>query len=241
MLKVDCLDLPPKTYQVVEVELTEEQSLLYKEMKETCVAQLKETELTANNALTMAMRLHQIVCGVFKSDDGQLHELDTKRLPLLLSIIDGLPGKTIIWCNYTPNIRSIVKSLSETYGPESVVSYYGETSFSNRVGNIDRFQHSPGCRFFVANRTGSEGITLTAATTSIYYSNDYRLGARLQSEDRPHRIGQTKPVLYIDLVSPGTIDMKIYEALKNKKHLADEVLDYWGEIAGDEFGRPTIS
>jgi SNF2 family DNA or RNA helicase len=73
-------------------------------------------------------------------------------------------------------------------------------------------------------RTGGYGITLTAATTVIYYSNSYDLEIRLQSEDRAHRIGQTNKVTYVDLVSPETIDEKILQALQEKINLAQTVL-----------------
>jgi SNF2 family DNA or RNA helicase len=80
-------------------------------------------------------------------------------------------------------------------------------------------------RFFVANpRTGGYGLTLTAATNMIYYNNQYDLEIRLQSEDRAHRIGQTQHVLYVDLVSPDTVDEKIIKALKDKIDIAQEVL-----------------
>lgn len=58
----------------------------------------------------------------------------------------------------------------------------------------------------------------------IYYSNSYDLEIRLQSEDRAHRIGQTKSVTYIDLVSPDTIDEKVLDALRSKVSLAGKVL-----------------
>ena len=73
-------------------------------------------------------------------------------------------------------------------------------------------------------RTGGYGITLTAATTVIYYSNSYDLEIRLQSEDRAHRIGQTNKVTYVDLVSPETIDEKILQALQEKINLSQTVL-----------------
>jgi SNF2 family DNA or RNA helicase len=68
------------------------------------------------------------------------------------------------------------------------------------------------------------GITLTASSTVIYYSNSYNLEHRLQSEDRTHRIGQAKSVVYIDLVCEGTVDEKIVESLRNKKNMASYVL-----------------
>ncbi len=80
-------------------------------------------------------------------------------------------------------------------------------------------------RFFVGNsRTGGMGITLTEASTVIYYSNNYDLEIRVQSEDRAHRIGQRNNVTYIDMVSPGTIDEKVLTALQNKQNIASTVL-----------------
>jgi SNF2 family DNA or RNA helicase len=73
-------------------------------------------------------------------------------------------------------------------------------------------------------QTGGYGITLTAASTVIYYSNGYDLEKRLQSEDRAHRIGQKKSVTYIDLIAEKTVDEKIVKALRKKINIASEVL-----------------
>jgi SNF2 family DNA or RNA helicase len=72
---------------------------------------------------------------------------------------------------------------------------------------------------------GGYGITLTAARAVLYYSNSYDLEKRLQSEDRAHRIGQTRSVLYVDLVARGTVDEKILEVLQRKLSLANLVMD----------------
>jgi SNF2 family DNA or RNA helicase len=77
-------------------------------------------------------------------------------------------------------------------------------------------------------KTGGYGLTLTAASTVIYYSNSYDLELRVQSEDRAHRIGQTNKVTYVDLIVPGTIDEKIVKSLRAKINVADEIL---GEAA----------
>ena len=67
-------------------------------------------------------------------------------------------------------------------------------------------------------------MPLTAATCVVYYSNDFSLEARLQSEDRCHRIGQTNNVLYVDLEVEDTVDTRILNSLKGKKELADLVV-----------------
>jgi SNF2 family DNA or RNA helicase len=51
------------------------------------------------------------------------------------------------------------------------------------------------------------------------------LEKRLQSEDRAHRIGQTKSVTYIDLIAEGTVDEKIVKALLNKQNIANQIMD----------------
>ena len=80
-------------------------------------------------------------------------------------------------------------------------------------------------RFLVGHpKTGGYGLTLTAASTVIYYSNSYDLELRLQSEDRAHRIGQTNKVTYIDLIAPDTVDQKIVGALRDKISIADQIL-----------------
>ena len=112
------------------------------------------------------------------------------------------------------------------YGKESVSSFYGDTKDSIRQSIVDRFQDSESpLRFFVGNpKTGGYGLTLTASHTVIYYSNDYSLEIRMQSEDRAHRIGQTSKVTYVDLIAEGTVDEKIVKALNNKIDLASQVM-----------------
>lgn len=107
-----------------------------------------------------------------------------------------------------------------------MVEYYGKTESETRQESIEKFQdpRSP-VRFFIGNpQTGGYGITLTAASTVIYYSNGYDLEKRLQSEDRAHRIGQKKSVTYIDLIAEKTVDEKIVKALRKKINIASEVL-----------------
>ena len=106
-----------------------------------------------------------------------------------------------------------------------MVDYYGLTPHDKRQGYIKKFQNDEKCRFLVGTpQTGGYGITLTAANTVIYYSNGYDLEKRLQSEDRAHRIGQHKPVTYVDILAEETVDEKIVKALRKKVNIASEVL-----------------
>ena len=225
VLKEDCLDLPDKIYMKRNIKLSPDQKKLYLQMKETALANLNGKQVTTVNALTQLMRLHQITCGHFTSDDGSTQPIVNNRIDELMDVLEETEGKAIIWAHYQYDITEIIKAIVKEYGPGSVVDYYGLTPQDERQPNIKKFQDDPRCRFMVGTpSTGGYGITLTAANTVIYYSNGYDLEKRLQSEDRAHRIGQQKSVTYVDLICDETVDEKIVEALRKKINIASEVL-----------------
>ena len=93
-------------------------------------------------------------------------------------------------------------------------------------GGIKKIQDkdSP-VRFIIGTpQTGGYGITLTGASTMIYYSNGYDLEKRQQSEARIDRIGQEKPMTYIDIMAEDTVDMKIVKSLRSKVNIATEIM-----------------
>lgn len=230
--KEGCLDLPPKVYEQREVELTPEQRRIYDSMLETATAALDgEAHVTATEVITQILRLHQVVCGHVVDELGITHEVPTNRVQALLDIVEETSGKIIIWSRYRHDIENICRALRKEYGDASTVEYHGGVSVKEREVNVSRFQgtvdtpHDPECRFMVSNpQVGGFGVTWVVANTVIYYSNSYDLELRVQSEDRAHRVGQTKSVTYVDLVAPGTVDEKILKALRNKINIASAVL-----------------
>jgi len=226
VLKDDCLDLPKKTYMKRTVELTDEQKKVYKQMKQEAIAFLNGKMVTSATVITQLMRLHQITCGHFKSNDGTVQDLKNNRISELLDIIQEIEGKAVIWAHYRHDIEKIVESISKKYGENTVVTYFGDTSTDDRQKAIKKIQdpNSP-VRFIVGTpQTGGYGITLTGASTMIYYSNGYDLEKRMQSEARIDRIGQEKPMTYIDIMAEDTIDDKIVKSLRNKVNIATEIM-----------------
>ena len=194
-------------------------------MKEKALAELHGEKMTTVNALTQLMRLQQITCGHFKADDGTVQEIKSNRLPELMDVLEEIEGKAIIWAHWQSDIKKIIEEIKKVHGPGSVIDYYGLTPQDEREANIRKFQDDPKYRFFVGTpSTGGYGITLTAANTVIYYSNGYDLEKRLQSEDRAHRIGQHKPVTYVDIIAEKTVDEKIVKALRDKINIASQIL-----------------
>ena len=205
--------------------MTPDQSKVYNEMKQTALAHLDGKVLTTNTVLTQLMRLHQITCGHFVADDGTTKDLPCKRIDELLDILEEVEGKVVIWAQYQRDIHKIIAALSKKYGEGSFVDYYGLTPSDDRQNNIKRFQEEEECRFFVGTtQTGGYGITLTAASTMIYFSNGYDLEKRQQSEARIDRIGQEKPMTYIDIISEDTVDDRIVVALRKKQNIASQIM-----------------
>ena len=226
VLKDECLDLPPKTFMKRIVKLTPEQEKVYKQMKHLALAEMEGKQMTTATVLTQLMRLQQINCGHFRADDGTIKEIKNNRIPELLDTLEEIHGKVVIWAHYQYDVETIVKHLKKEYGDNCFVTYYGKTPMSERQDNIKKFQdlESP-VRFLVGTtQTGGYGITLTAASTMIYYSNGYDLEKRQQSEARIDRIGQKFPMTYIDIMAEDTVDERIVKALRKKVNIATQIM-----------------
>jgi SNF2 family DNA or RNA helicase len=211
------------------VELTEEQKTLYEQLKRRSVAELMHADgkslVSTKLAITKMLRLHQLVCGHIKDDDGTFHEIKNNRLKALEEVLEEVSEKAIIWTSFTYDVKQIYEFIKEKYGADSVLTYYGETSEEERAKVKEVFKRGredDKIRFVIANnKTGGYGNNFTAITTSIYYSYDFDNNVHHQTQDRIHRIGQTKPVTYVYLVAKGTIDEKIINVLKGKTELAN--------------------
>ena len=123
VLKDDCLDLPEKTYMKRIIQLTDEQQKIYKQMKQMALAVLNDKMITTATTMTQLMRLQQITCGHFKADDGSVQEIKNNRIEELISLLEEIRGKVVIWAHWRNDIETIVKHISKEYGDNSVVTY----------------------------------------------------------------------------------------------------------------------
>ena len=220
VLKKDCLDLPEKIYQRYYVEMTPKQKKLYDTMKKSFVAELEGEMIEAPEAITRLLRLQQILCGWFPSEQGG-QQIDDKnpRIEALKEILSDIDSKVIIWARFKADLRAIERALGDL-----AVSYHGDVSSDSRELAVTRFQNDPKVKYFIGQpQSGGIGLTLTAADYAIYYSNSFDLEQRMQSEDRCHRIGTKNNVTYIDIETRKSVDSKIIKALREKKNLADVI------------------
>ena len=226
VLKKDCLDLPDKIYTARYVTLTDEQVKMYTDLQQQAMLLLDDGELVSAPAvITQMLRIQQVMSGHLKTDDGEMRYFKSNRMDTLKEIMDEHDGKAIIWSRFRHDIVEITKMLNKEYGEGCAAAYYGDTPDDERNRIVQDFQRNSKLKYFVGNpATAGYGLTLTEANLVVYYANDFNLETRIQSEDRAHRIGQKNNVTYIDLISEGTIDEKIVEALRNKIDIGARVL-----------------
>ena len=223
--KDECLDLKPKVRQKRYIELDGDGKKIYEKLRTNALAIVEDSTISFSNKLTEIIKLHQVCNGFTKNDDGEIMTLHKSKLNALEETLEETDGKVIIWANYLYNIHEIKKFLIDKYGPESTVSIYGEINVQDRKNAVERIQQDPKCRFLVGNpTTGGFGLTLTAVNTVIYFSNNYNLEVRKQSEDRAHRMGQKGTVVYIDIVARNTLDEAIMKSLTSKGQIAAKTL-----------------
>lgn len=223
-LKEECMDLPPKTYRSLDVELTDEQQRLYAQMRDEAFAEFEGGFTSSQNAITTMMRLQQILCGHIKDADGNLHRVNSNRIETIMDDLEGVSGACIIWSRFRPEVEDIVAKLRENYGEASVAQYHGGNT-NTRESEAQRYMDDDKCRFMVSTQqSGGYGNTWLKGVNTYYASNSFHLDHRLQSEDRPHRGGQTEKCTYTDLIARGTLDEKLIKALRAKINIAETIM-----------------
>lgn len=218
--KEECLDLPAKAFQSVHFEMSHEQRVEYNSAKVAILDRLWEEDTIKGYIIfELFSTLQQIVSG-FMNIDGKPSGIKSNRPKVLLETINTIKKdeKIIIWCKYIYSLDKIVNELSSLYGRESVATYHGGLSEKERDDQVNLFKSS--AKFFVSTQqSGGHGLTLNESCYTIFYENEFKYANRLQAEDRNHRIGQDRPVTYIDIVCSGSIDERIMKSQHEKGNL----------------------
>lgn len=244
--KQECLDLPPKTFEVREVALSEETWHTYQELKRDALLNLGNGNIRPEpNAAVRITRLAQLTSGyagqVIGGDDpecmeNQGRDVSSEKLDWVVNeVLNGELSDEqaiVIWTRWR---RESIR-LQEMFATKiDVYRIFGGQQDKHRSFDVQSFQTSTKRRAMIAQvHAGGFGITLHAASTAIYLSNSFSYVDRVQSSDRIHRIGQHHPCLYLDVLACGpkgqsSIDHYILKALQEKKNISEITCDAWRE------------
>ena len=224
--KAECLDLPETTDVIRQVELEPAALRVYRGLVKESYAELSSGEVTAPNILTRLLRLSQLTGGFIGNDEtAAVEQISAAKLSALEDILDGAAAegkKLVIIARFIPEIRAICGLLKK----RGLRYCYITGEVKNREEQVSAFQNDPAVMSFVGQiATAGLGITLTAASTMVFYSLDYSMSNFEQTKARIHRVGQRMPCTYLYLVARGTVDEKVLKALKDKADLARTLVD----------------
>lgn len=229
VLKRDCMDLPEKIYRTHFFDMTPRQRLIYEKMEKDLRIELGGGEILSVQRLAAVGKLQQITSGFFHDSSGEPRGLIdvegvTPRLAALAEVIEDLEDDEsfIVFARFREELRMVAELLAKK--GISSAQYHGGVKDSARESAVDDFQAGRVRAFIAQPRSGGIGLTLTKATTVIYYSNYYDLEERQQSEDRAHRKGTTRNVVYVDLAAANSIDERIACDLQRKSTVSQIVL-----------------
>lgn len=219
--KDECLNLPDKLYVNRHCPLTQEQDYYYSLAKERFFADVMDYEREGRSWSSIPIfrlfsALQGIVCG-FYTDGDQTLVLSNVRIRLLCRVIEDIPSHepVVIWAKYHHAITAIATRLERDHGQGAVAQFHGGLSETARNRELERWRS--GARFLIATQAaGGHGLDLTRASHAVFYANGFKYSERIQAEDRFHRIGQTRPVTYIDLWAECKIEERISAAIASK-------------------------
>jgi SNF2 family DNA or RNA helicase len=219
----DCINLPETIHQDREAPLTTDQKKHYDELVREAVTMVGEEMVSAVNAGVLLNKLVQAACGVMYGYDRAILELDFgPRLNVLKEVIEECNEKVIVFVPLTGALNVLERELSKTV---SVAVVDGSVSATKRNQVFRDFQMANDPQVILANAaTMAHGLTLTAASTIVWYAPVHSNETYKQANARIVRPGQTK-VTNIVHIQGTPAERKIYASLRERGRLQDVVLE----------------
>lgn len=224
----ECFDLPATVVQTRKVELTPVQVKHYKQMLKHLLVEVaadaaKGGTITAVNEAVKVQKLVQIACGVAYGDNGENIALPCgPRVHATCEVIEEAGSKVIVFVPLTGTLHMLEEELSR-YWTVAVVN--GEVSSAKRDAIFHSFQHDKDPHVLIAHPgTMAHGLTLTAASTIIWYGPTTSNDQYEQACGRVERIGKvhTSNVVHIEAT---TLEHQMYRRLQDKQQMQGLLLD----------------
>ena len=225
-------DLPPKVEDVRFCHLSSHQAALYREVVASQGRRLADelrrpgTKVDYLHIFAVLTRLKRI-CDhpalVLEGPRG--HHLVSGKFDLFKELMEeALDGevKVVVFSQYLEML-----DLIEAWLAARRVGFSGlRGSTRDRGKAVRRFQEDAACRVFVGSlMAGGLGIDLTAASIVIHYDRWWNAAREDQATDRVHRIGQSRGVQVLKLVTRGTLEEKIDAMIRAKAAMMNTIVE----------------
>lgn len=212
--KKDCIDMPPITYENRKVALTAEQIKAIKDLRDEWVFEKNGERVMADRAATRLSKLLQVGQGTVIGDNSTLTLDLAPRLATMFDIIAESESKTIVFASFRAAIERIDVELQKVLGKGGNVTVHGDVSSSDRTKAFDAFKNDPKCKVLLAHpATTSHGLTLTSASTTIWFGPYNKFEAYQQANERMNRPGQRHDMRIINLYGMPE-ELLVYQAAR---------------------------
>jgi hypothetical protein len=219
-------DLPDRIEQRRDCELGEEQRKLYlaelRRSREQVMKTVAEKGLNKSkiHVLAALTRLRQICCHPKLVGNDALSG-KTETLFELLEPLLAEGQKVLLFSQFVQMLELLQQECLQRQIPTHILT--GHTK--NRQEVVGCFQNDPNAAVFLLSlRAAGTGLNLTTASYVVLYDPWWNPAVEAQAIDRSHRIGQTQTVNAYRLISPGTVEEKIWELQQSKAQTIADVL-----------------
>lgn len=217
-------ELPPKVREMIILPCDQASMEPYRQSEEEFVKYLIEQRMTIGQFLRSVVDGHnirgtQLLASLTKVRQQAVMAKLGAAIEWIENFLES-GEKLIVFAHH----REPIHRLQEQFGSVAV-SFTGEDKLEDRDAAVKAFQSSPDVKLIIISiKAGGTGITLTAASNVAFLETDWSPGNNEQAEDRAHRIGQeAESVNIYYLVAEGTIDVPIYNLVREKAEMLDRV------------------
>jgi SNF2 family DNA or RNA helicase len=229
----DVTELPPVVSDLddekspgTDVPLSPEQKTIYDGFAKQLKVMIDEHKLTAPNAAVAEVKLAQIASGWVYVNGTSVCLNPGPRLEWLEDTLEEAPQKVIVFVPWRHAIEGLQKHLLKK--DFDVCSVYGKTKDADDI--LAKFQDTNKFKVLLTNpAVTSHSLTLTAATTNIWWApiNDYEMYE--QANARIRRAGQKFKQRLFHLLSTPT-ERRMYARLARKENTQNQFLELYEAI-----------
>ncbi len=214
MKSTDHLQMPELISSQYEVQLSEEETQRYEELKADFILELPEGEITAANAASLTGKLSQLANGAIYDDDGNILEFHDRKLDALEDLIEAANGKPLLVAYW---FKHDLQRIKKRFDVREIKSSKDITDWNN--GDIPVAVIHPA--------SAGHGLNLQAGgSTLIWFGLTWSLELYQQTNARLWRQGQTSGTVVIEhIITKGTIDERILKALSLKEVTQNALID----------------
>ena len=220
-------ELPSRTEVVHTIEPSPAERALYaaaqQEARRAFGRRSRDEAAHHVQILAQLTRLRQLACHPrLVIDDSRV---DSSKLQALLALLeDILPRghRVLVFSQFVRHLALVREALDRA--AISFAYLDGATPVAQRAELVERFQRGEVSAFLISLKAGGTGLNLTAADYVIHLDPWWNPATEAQASDRAHRLGQTRPITIVKLVTRGTIEEKVLGLHDHKRRLAEAAL-----------------